>query len=276
MQFGTFIDFNIFSSNSIKELLTPLTRKGHRRNFGILESPINITTAGKLYATELQYKVFICGNSAVGKTSTILKLSGQKIPENLPETIGIQTTVIFWPVRILNTNQYVLFKLLFFDTSEQTLNTYNHVLPSCTEELDCIIYMFSFSNYTTWADIPKLISRVDVSENILKVCAGVQNCYAQNTQTLFQKVEVTDKMIEDFEQVWKFPVLTVTNDNKENCKLLDSFQEISTFMNKLCELLWYRDQVKAGLIPKNQVNFCFKDAGKMPITNSYIGKATFC
>ncbi|XP_065649876.1 ciliogenesis and planar polarity effector 2 [Hydra vulgaris] len=254
MQFGSLIDFNIFSSSSVKEFLSPLVKKGNRKYFGLLESPLNYGAAEKLYATELQYKIFVCGNGAIGKTSAILKLSGQKIPDNIPETLGIQTTVVYWPVRLLDTDQYVLFKLMFFDTSEQTLNTYNHILPSCTENLDCVVYMFSFSRYTTWEDIPKLISRVDVGEDVLKVCAGIQNA-----DIFSKKTEITNKMIKDFEQVWGFPVLNINNENKEDCKILELFEEISTFMNKLCELLWYRDQVRANLIPKNQVNFCFKD-----------------
>jgi len=69
------------------------------------------------------------GRSGVGKTSVIARLAGILDSNSYTETNGIRKTNIYWPVKIWD--KVVLFKLQFWDTSENSIKKYNHILPVC-------------------------------------------------------------------------------------------------------------------------------------------------
>jgi Miro-like protein. len=276
-KFGSLVDYNLFSSDIAKSLLSPLMLKSGRRQYGSLESPVT-----NLYTGEVSYKVFFCGKTSTGKTTTIANASGRFGLHNAGETTGIQVTNVYWPVLICETKATVLFKISFWDVGESVLNSYNHILPSCMVDVDCIVYTFSMVNKSTWDDLPKVITRIDAEDHVLKIALGTKQDLVSHG-----KSQITSKMINDFEEVWKFPVIYLSNDeDDDNMDFADSFKKSSYFMNRLCELLWYRDQVKVGLIPKGLVNFCFKtkqneaDAHiheRSTSSNSLKGtKVTFC
>ena len=254
MKFGSLIDYGLFSSDIAKSVLSPLLLKTSRRQYGFLESP-----ATNLFTGEISYKVFVCGRTGSGKSTTIANASGRFGLDSSSETTGIHVTTVYWPVLINETKAAVLFKISFWDVGESVLNSYNHILPSCMEEVDCIVYTFSMINKSMWDDLPKLITRIDAADSVLKIAVGTKMDLVKN-----DKSSISRKMIEDFEEVWKFPVLTHSNAIKHIAggDFADCFKKSASFMNPLCELLWYRDQVKVGLIPKSQVDFCFISQNK--------------
>jgi len=65
---------------------------------GVLEKPSVDPSLPELKL--IKYKVFLVGKAAVGKTSTVARLSGRDVPLNHEETIGVQTTNIYWPVKV--------------------------------------------------------------------------------------------------------------------------------------------------------------------------------
>lgn len=279
MKYGSLINYKLLDeSDIVKSLLSPLMYKGNRRQFSLLESPIT-----NLYTGEVSYKVFLCGKSGSGKTATVSNASGKISNYNIAETTGIQATNVYWPVMINETKAVVLFKISFWDVGESVLNNYNHILPSCMENVDCVLYVFSHTNKSMWDDLPRLITRIDADDEILKIAIGTKTDLVNTS-----KVQVTTKMIKDFEQVWKFPVINISNkiprEQLEPKSYVDCFKISSEFMNRLCELLWYRDQVRVGLVPKTLIDFCFQEDGESELDfvqhvsmNSPKGtKVTFC
>lgn len=250
MKFGSVINYNFLWSNEGHGLLSTLLKRSGRKQFGVLESPAVLSN---IYDGEVSYKVFLCGRSGIGKTSIVSKLTGKDTQDAISETCGIQVSVVYWPVQIIETKKVVLFKVSFWDTGEHMLNMYNHILPSCLEDIDGILYTFSLADKSSWDDLSKLITRIDAEEEILKVCVGTR-------LDLSSKRVVTSKMIEDFMHVWRYPVLKINNTRPANISNhVDSLKETAPFLNRLCELLWYRDQVKAGLVQNTLADFCFTD-----------------
>ena len=183
MKFGTLLDHNLLTSESCHPIIAPLlsqhtrnntprttttttTTTTKRKQFGVLESP---SLPDSLYDGVVSYKTFLCGKTCTGKSTLILKLLGKKPVETTSETLGIETSVVYWPVRIVETGRTYLFKITFWDVGESNLNSYNYLLPSCLEEVDCVLYVFSLKSRGSWDALPSLITKVDVPEDVLEV-----------------------------------------------------------------------------------------------------------
>lgn len=80
------------------------------------------------------------GRPGAGKTSVINRLSGI-VGESggYTESNGIRKTTVFWPVKIWD--KVVLFKLHFWDTSENSIKKYNHILPVSNNKI-IIIFIY--------------------------------------------------------------------------------------------------------------------------------------
>ncbi|KAK3718438.1 hypothetical protein QZH41_014435, partial [Actinostola sp. cb2023] len=63
------------------------------------------------------------------KTSTIAKLSGQEIPPTHIETPGIQTTVVYWPVKLVMSARVMMFRFQFWDCGDHNMKKYDHLKP---------------------------------------------------------------------------------------------------------------------------------------------------
>lgn len=120
---------------------------------GLLESPVM-----PLHVTvdTVHYKIFISGKSGVGKTAFVARLAGLNIPNVHHETTGgfrtkhwsfskgrrsyrcsysvfdvegIQTTVVYWPVKLRESGKVLFFRLQFWDCGENALRRFDHLLP---------------------------------------------------------------------------------------------------------------------------------------------------
>jgi len=260
MKFGTLIDHHLFTSRSSCELLiTPLMLKQKRKEFALLDSPS--LHMGEVYDEIVAYKLFVCGKTGVGKTMLIRKLLGKDLCEGgTSETLGIETSTVYWPVRILDSGKNILFKITFWDAGESHSNSYNYLLPSCMEDVDSVLYVFSLRSKASWDTLPSLITKVGASEEVLEICVGT----SLNMDIV---PEVSHSMVKDFQDAWKVPVLTIHDIGVRPSSLTDgrggeayeSFADVAPFMNRLCELLWYNDQVKAGIVLKEHVDYCFAE-----------------
>ena len=269
MKFGSLIDYKLFSPKSCDPFIAPLMRRNVRKQFGILETPPNISDQ---YDGIVSYKVFVCGKSSTGKTSMILKLLGKEHLDAPSETLGAEISVLYWPVRIIETKKTIIFKISFWDAGEANLNAYSYLLPSCLEDVDCVLYLFSLKSKGSWDTLPSLITKINAGDKVLEVCVGTQ--LDLNTPS-----EISIKTMKDFEEVWKFPVLTIKDIASRHAKFkysFEAFHDVAPLMNRLCELLWYKDQVKAGLVQKSLADYCFLDENRESeiVTKEDIAKHT--
>lgn len=105
---------------------------------------------------EVSYKLFFIGSSGIGKTATIARLAGLKCTNDYYETIGIQKTNIYWPVKIWD--KILIFKLQFWDYGDNNCKKYGHILSSCQKKADAVVFLFSFTDKSSLLDLPKLIT----------------------------------------------------------------------------------------------------------------------
>ncbi|XP_043280413.1 ciliogenesis and planar polarity effector 2-like [Venturia canescens] len=200
-----------------------------RRFYGILERP-----ALPASIEEVTYKIFMIGRPGVGKSSVVNRLSGiVATGENssYTETNGIRKTTVFWPVKIWD--KVVLFKLQFWDTSENSIKKYNHILPACKDKVDAICSVFSFDDATSFRDIPYLMnSMATCTQNPANIVIGTKyQAYAPMT--------VTDGQVKEFEERWKTKVIKI---DTNKCTARSEILDCSYHMNSICKVLWNRDQ----------------------------------
>ncbi|GFG40219.1 hypothetical protein Cfor_09807 [Coptotermes formosanus] len=203
---------------------------------GILDRPSLPTSI-----EEVSYKLHITGRSCVGKTATVARLSGIKYPSTYVETAGIRKSNIFWPVKIWD--KIILFKLQFWDAGDNSIKRYSHILPACRDKADAIVYVFSFLDNSSFAELPQQISRMSqMGENPAHIVIGTR-------YNLGNKLDVSSADIKEFELKWQVPVLKI--DNTWSGGRSDSeVHEVASLLNIICERLWIRDQeylLKQGL-----------------------------
>ena len=119
---------------------------------GVLERP-----AVPPNVEEVSYKLFVTGNSGIGKTATISRLAGTKCPTAYTETQGIQKTNVYWPVKIWD--KVIMFKLQFWEAGENSCRKYSHIKSACESKADGIVFVFSFMDKSSFADLPQSIGK---------------------------------------------------------------------------------------------------------------------
>lgn len=206
-----------------------------RKLFGLLEKPsipINVE--------EVSYKLFFVGKSGVGKSLTIARCAGVISPLGYFETNGIQKTNILWPVKIWE--KIILFKLQCWDVGDNSLKKYSHILPSCKNRTDGIVFVFSFMDRASFLDlIPNITKMTKDDPNHPSITViGTRHNPALN-------MEVTLAETRELELKYRIPVLkldVVTPGERHEV------HKVAPLLNVLCEQLWIRDQeylLKQGL-----------------------------
>nr|B7ZTR0.1 RecName: Full=Ciliogenesis and planar polarity effector 2; AltName: Full=REM2- and Rab-like small GTPase 1 [Xenopus tropicalis]AAI70963.1 hypothetical protein LOC549439 [Xenopus tropicalis] len=242
---GPLMDPEWHGSPEGKEYLGCILRKKKRKFFGLIERPV---LSPQLPADIASYKLFVCGRSGAGKTSFIAKLAGLEVPSMHHETTGIQTTCVYWPVRPTHSARPVIFRFQFWDCGEGALRKFDHILPACKEMADAVLFLFSFTDRSSFEDVPALISRtLGQEEDVARVVIGTK--LDQYTHT-----DVTENDLRDFQRTWQLPVMRVRSVNGPRVaegRGLDGrvgLVECAPVLNGLAEILWRRDQVIAGLV----------------------------
>ncbi|KAM4651232.1 ciliogenesis and planar polarity effector 2 [Discoglossus pictus] len=232
-----------------RDYLSSILRRKKRKVFGLLERPV---LPPQLPADIASYKIFVCGKSGVGKSSLIAGLAGLEIPTMHHETTGIQTTRVYWPVRPTDSARPIIFRFQFWDCGEAALRKFDHILPACKENADAVLFLFSFTDRSSFEDVPALISRtLGEDEDVARVVIGTK-------LDQYMHADVTEQDLRDFQQTWHLPVMRVRSVNGP--RLSDGsgldgrvgLADGAPVLNGLAELLWYRDQVTAGLVPSGQ------------------------
>ncbi|XP_012677994.2 ciliogenesis and planar polarity effector 2 [Clupea harengus] len=217
-----------------KEYFTKIFQKKRRKTFGLLEAP---AMPPQIHVDTVRYKIFLAGKSGVGKTALAARLGGSDIPNMHYETTGIETTAVFWPVKLKENGRVLFFKYLFWDCGENALRRFDHLLPSCKEQVDAILFLFSFTDHGSFEDLSNQISRVtDPSDRIVKLVVGTKF-------DLFMHTDVTEREIASFQETWGLPVFRVGGD------VNGGLGEVAPLLNALAEHLWHQDCVAASCVP---------------------------
>lgn len=240
------IDFSWLQSDSGKKILHSIFQNGRLKNFGLLEKPT--IAAPYTQYQEVCYKILLIGKSFSGKTcfiesmfnsnQTELSLNTKKSTEkSYCETPGINVTHLYWPVKMQNYDKFLMFNLSMWDVGKNCSEKYDYILPSCTENLDCFIFVFSWTDKQSFLevfnDIKKIYHNTDNQQTLPKLIIG----------TKFDQIvhsEIEQEMINELEsltqtKIIRFSSISCTED------------QIYFLMNRLCDVLWTRDQYLASL-----------------------------
>ncbi|KAK0135902.1 REM2- and Rab-like small GTPase 1 [Merluccius polli] len=155
-----------------KDFFDRIMHKKKRKQFGLLESPM---MAPHVAVNTVHYKVLLSGKSGVGKTSLAARLAGLSIPNMHYETTGIETIVLYWPVKLRENGRVLFFRLQLWDCGENALRRFDHLIPSCKEQVDAVLFLFSFTDRTSFDDLPNQIARwSEPSDRIVKMVVGTK------------------------------------------------------------------------------------------------------
>ncbi|KAM4740811.1 ciliogenesis and planar polarity effector 2 isoform 2-T2 [Anableps anableps] len=205
----------------------------HRlKELRLLESPVMPPHAA---VDTVDYKIFISGKSGVGKSALAARLAGLNIPSIHHETAGIQTTVVYWPVKLRENGRVLFFRLQLWDCGENALRRFDHLLPSCKEQVDAVLFLFSFTDRTSFHDLSNQIPKWTEPSNdcLVKVVVGTKF-------DLFMHCDVAEKDVRKFQETWRLPVLC------SGGEVSNGLGDVAPILNCLAENLWHQDCVRAG------------------------------
>ncbi|XP_036958259.1 ciliogenesis and planar polarity effector 2 [Acanthopagrus latus] len=214
-----------------KEYFSKILHKRRRRNFGLLESPV---MPPNVAVDTVHYKIFISGKTGVGKTALAARLAGLNIPNMYYETTGIETTVVYWPVKLRESGRVLFFRLQLWDCGENALRRFDHLLPSCKEQVDAVLFLFSFTDRTSFDDLSNQIAKWTGTREsrVVKLVVGTKF-------DLFMHCDVAERDVRDFQETWGLPVLRMGGE------VSDGLGDVSPLLNCLAENLWHQDCVVA-------------------------------
>ncbi|XP_041639910.1 ciliogenesis and planar polarity effector 2 [Cheilinus undulatus] len=215
-----------------KEYFSKILHKKRRKNFGLLESPV---MPPHVAVDTVHYKIFLSGKSGVGKTALAARLAGQNVPNMHYETTGVETTVVYWPVKLRESGRVIFFRLQLWDCGENALRRFDHLLPSCKEQVDAVLFLFSFTDRTSFDDLSNQIAKwTGTSEDrIVKLVVGTKF-------DLFMHCDVTEKDARDFQEKSGLQIL------RTGGEVSDGLGDVALLLNCLAENLWHQDCVTAG------------------------------
>lgn len=235
---GSVVAADWAASPEAQRYFRAVLQRRKRKSFGLLERPALPPCAA---ADVVSYKVFVSGKTAVGKTALVASLSGQPVPSAHHETTGIQTTTVYWPVKLCESGKPLFFKFAFWDCGETVLKKFDHILPACTEKVDGFLFLFSFTDRASFDDLPSQISRVtEGAEKAVRMVIGTK--FDQ-----FAHTDVTERDIAVFRHTWGLPVLRAKSISPPDSHA--GLSNVAHLLNGLAEHLWRQDQWAAGLLP---------------------------
>ncbi|XP_052648360.1 ciliogenesis and planar polarity effector 2 [Harpia harpyja] len=214
--------------------------KNQRRVFGLLERP---ALPPNLAVPTVTYKLFLSGKSGVGKTALVATLAGTPVPPIHHETLGIEATTVYWPAKLRASGRPVIFQLQFWDCGDGALKKFEHLLPACKEEADAVLFLFSFTDRSSFEELPAQMSRVvgPDEENLVRVVVGTKF-------DLSPQADVTEGDVTAFEETWGLPVLRAGSGPGARGGR-EGLARVAPLLDALVERLWCRDQIAAGVAP---------------------------
>nr|XP_057926394.1 ciliogenesis and planar polarity effector 2 [Doryrhamphus excisus] len=219
-----------------KEYFSKILHKKKRKIFGLLESPLMPPHEA---VDTVHYKIFLSGKSGVGKSSLAARLAGVKIPNMHYETTGIETTVVYWPVKLRETNRVLFFRFQLWDCGENALRRFDHLLPSCKERVDAVLFLFSFTDRMSFDDLANQIAKWTdpYGSRVVSLVVGTKF-------DLFMHCDVPDKDLSVFQDTWRLPLM------RTGGEVGDGLGDVAPLLDCLAENLWHQDCVVARHQPQ--------------------------
>uniref|UniRef100_A0A8C1DWF8 Ciliogenesis and planar polarity effector 2 n=1 Tax=Cyprinus carpio carpio TaxID=630221 RepID=A0A8C1DWF8_CYPCA len=186
-----------------REFFSRILHNKKRRKFGLLEAPM---MPPHMNVDMVCYKVFISGKPGVGESALGARLAGLELPKMHYETTGEQTTHL------------TLFK--------------KRMHESCKEQVDAVLFLFSFTDRGSFDDLSNQISRItESSDRVVKLVVGTKF-------DLFMHTDVTESDVTHFQEVCGLPIFRVGGD----------VSEVAPLLNALAENLWHQDCMAASSV----------------------------
>lgn len=244
--------------------MNPSFFQNKRCVFGLLERPL---LPPSINAQEVKYKICVVGKSGVGKSATVANLCGLSIPNSHADTQGLQVNTTYWLTRLKHTQNVLLFQLQFWEAGESSAKRFDHVLPACKDKSDAILFLFSHVNKNSFAELPQMMTRI-IDDDDSDVCRLVMGTKFD----LLHQGQISTQDIQAFESRYKVPIMRIKNSPPASSSSSGIFVgeassgggssqgpvggstpgEIFGLMNAICEQLWLRDQILAGVIGGTQ------------------------
>lgn len=183
----------------------------------------------------VHYKIFLSGKTGVGKSAVVARLAGRNIPNMHYETTGIETTMVHWPVKLKESGRVLFFRLQLWDCGENALRRFDHLLPSCKEQVDAVLFLFSFTDRTSFEDLQNQIANWTGPslDRVVKLVVGTKF-------DLFMHCDVAERDVRAFQTTCGLPVLRVGGE------VSDGLGDVAPLLNCLAEHLWHQDCLRAG------------------------------
>jgi len=235
------IDSNWLESDFGSKIFQSILQNGKLKNFGLLEKP-TLASPYNQYQ-EVNYKIMLIGKSFCGKTTFIDSMcNGKQTSSSLNtnftnkkdycETPGISVTHFYWPVKVKTNVQFLMFNLAMWDVGKLCSLKYEYILPSTTNNLDCFIFVFS------WTDKQSFIEVFNDIKQIYQSTKNQQTLPKLIIGTKFDKIvhsEIEQEMINELESLTQTRIIRFSSFNCNE-------EQIQLIMNRLCDMLWERDQ----------------------------------
>ncbi|XP_078803156.1 ciliogenesis and planar polarity effector 2 isoform X1 [Oryzias latipes] len=229
-----------------KGYFNTILHKKRRKKFGqmcstgLLESPV---MPPHVSVDTVHYKVFMSGKGGVGKTALAARLAGRNLPSMHHETTGIETTVVYWPAKLRDSGRVLFFRLQLWDCGENALRRFDHLLPSCREQADAVLFLFSFIDRTSFDDLSNQTAKWN-DPSVVKVVIGTKF-------DLFMHCDVSERDVKEFQETWNLPMLRMGGE------VTDGLGDVAPILNCLAENLWHQE----CLMNTTAVRPCHQDCG---------------
>ena len=229
---GSVISYDWYKSAEGQGVLAQLTdpTTGYRKLFGLLEQP-SLPPSIPVH----QFKLFLVGRTGSGKTCMVSWLAG--LPgwsSTTGESPGVRVSQLYWPCLLAPPRPaLVTFKLQLWDAGDGAVRKYGHVYPVCRDGASGVILTFSFTDRSSWEELPALIQRTiggggEGVESILPIVVGTK--FGNVTEN-----EVSQEEVAEAETNWNIPIIKVRHSTSHTPS---SLPEVATALNTICEQLW--------------------------------------
>ncbi|XP_064326734.1 ciliogenesis and planar polarity effector 2 isoform X2 [Phalacrocorax carbo] len=168
------------------------------------------------------------------------------LQKNQRRVFGIEVTTVYWPAKLRASGRPVIFQLHFWDCGDGALKKFEHLLPACKEEADAILFLFSFTDRSSFEELPAHVSRVvgPEEEKLVRVVVGTKF-------DLSPQADVTEGDVAAFEGTWGLPVLRAGSRPGAGAGR-GGLARVAPLLDALAERLWRRDQITAGVTPGDE------------------------